>query len=135
MKSRTMLFVAAGFTLAGCAAMMGGGTTSTGCTGTCDVSVTVNAGCVIPMPVPEPVRVARGHQVIKWTMSSTTPSQYRFTANGIAFQSGPFTPAPGGGPRVVVMNDDNQGSGTYKYTINVTDGTRNCSLDPTVVNE
>ena len=135
---KTLLFAFTGLLLAGCAHMheMMGGKRMKGCTGVCDVVVTVTAPCTVQVPVPDPVHVAPGTHVIKWTMSSSTPSQFRFAPNGIAFQAGaPMSPAPGGGPRVFVLSDNNSSPGNYKYTINVTDGTRTCNLDPTVIND
>jgi hypothetical protein len=143
MRTKTFLVAGAAILVASCAEMpkMVPMTTAS-CTGTCDVEVIVGAGCTI-QPI-EPLHVAPGMHVIKWSMSKDTPSRYTFAPNGIEFasSSAPFDD-PHPGPKVFTWRDNNPGNAQYgvekpwKYTVTVLDAGYPClvPLDPYVIND
>ena len=143
MRARTFLVAGAAVLVASCAEMpkMEPMTTES-CSGTCDVYVTVAAGCAI-QPV-DPVHVAPGMHVVKWSLSKDTANRYSFAPKGIEFanSSAPFDD-PHPGQQVFTWRDNNPGDPMYqlekpwKYTITVLDGGIPCAdaLDPYVIND
>jgi hypothetical protein len=147
MNTKHLHLVAIALLTAGCAGMPGAGgkrvSAALACPSNCQVTVTVADGCVVQSASPDPIYAMMGNPAIRWTISG--PAQYTFAqGNGIVFppaknagKTAPFTGTPGGG-RTVVLNDRNTGPadhGPWAYEINVTDGTRTCRLDPTVIND
>jgi len=153
MNTKRLLLLSASLAVAGCAYMpawMPGASSRINCQGTCDVTVSVTAtatGCNVDSVSAEIVKVQAQARptIIKWQMSQTTDSQFKFRqVNAIAFDKG--TPPPSnimqngaGGGRSVTINDNHTGkstAGSWDYTIYVTgNGTVNCKYDPTIIND
>jgi hypothetical protein len=143
MRTRTFLVAGAAILAASCAEMPKlEPMTTVSCTGTCDIEVIVGAGCVI-QPI-DPLHVAPGMHVIKWSLSKDTANRYSFAPNGIEFASlsAPFDQRVPGA-RVFTVRDNNPGNAQYgvekawKYTITILDGGVPCldPLDPYVIND
>ena len=131
-------------------------TTKVTCPPDCAVKVTVTAPCTVVSADPEKLYVARGTPAIRFTIVGSPPGPFRFATNGIVFPDPqpPTNPAPpppadpkgvfpsnemsGGNTPVFVIKDiydKDSAKGAWKYTINVTDGTASCKLDPYVIND
>ena len=155
MNTKHLLVAGLAVALGGCEMMaamgIGEPRTMARCTGACTVTVPVtltDGGCKIGLSPYHKIRVAPQAQptIIKWEISQTSDSQFKFrqSGGGVVFDKTPAPPPSvmqngAGGGRVVTINDNHTGRGTmgaWDYTIYVTgNGNVACKLDPSVVND
>ena len=119
------------------------------CTGTCELTIIVPAGCGSGIQVaPNPVRIGGGSEptTMKWVLRT---KGWKFDSNGIQFdapaglfdaKNPPVDPkAPPVDPPVfTVVNKHTSkapAKGLFKYDINLVSADGKCKHDPTVINQ
>ncbi len=144
MKTKTLICaLGASLALAGCASLQLPGSGASPCNqGVCKVTLTVrscNSGVIVATP--DPVPVPKGAWHIQWDIA--TPG-YEFTTNGISIPGN--VTIPGTGRKVFEdprrlnatkfqFKDNNEFKGTYKYNVELTQGSQTCRYDPNISND
>jgi hypothetical protein len=105
-----------------------------------DKSATVSVVNNVISVTPDPIPVGKGgNSKLTWTLDDAAYNAgWRFTSNGIVITNGgdefSADPNDSSSDKKFKLKDKNDNTLSYKYTINLINGTTPNSLDPTIQN-